>query len=330
MPDEIRWGMIGCGDVTEVKSGPAFRLVEHSDLVAVMRRTGEKACDYAERHGVSKWYDDAGQLLNDPDVNAVYIATPPDSHKEYVLKAAAVGKPVYVEKPMGRTYQECEQMIEACRDAQVPLFVAYYRRCLPDFLKVKELIEDGAIGDVRFVRIELYLPALERDCDPDNLPWRVQPETAGAGLFFDLASHQLDFLDHALGPIADSVGHAANQMGAYPAEDIVSASFKFESGAIGNGAWCFSVPQSCKTDRMEIIGSEGKIAFPFYEAGRVQLINGKGTENFERHSPKHIQQALIQSIVDELRGKGTCPSNGVSGARTNRVMDDILTTWHAA
>ena len=127
----IRWGIIGCGDVTEVKSGPAFAKADGSALVAVMRRTAELAEDYARRHGVPRWYADAEALVRDPEVDAVYVATPPSSHREYVLLAARHDKPVYVEKPMAMNHRECLDMVAACRDAGVPLFVAYYRRALP-------------------------------------------------------------------------------------------------------------------------------------------------------------------------------------------------------
>ena len=198
----IRWGILGCGNVTEVKSGPGFQLAEGSRLVAVMRRDGNKARDYAERHGVSRWYDDAEQLIRDPEVDAVYVATPPSSHAEYTIRAAAAGKPVYVEKPMARDAAECRRMIDACRVAGVPLFVAYYRRALPRFLKVKELLDAGAIGTPRFVTVTQY--HAPGQYDPANLPWRVRPEIAGAGIFLDLAAHTLDILDFLLGPVAEA------------------------------------------------------------------------------------------------------------------------------
>src|SRR4030095_5976990 len=160
----IRWGMIGCGDVTEVKSGPGFQKASHSSLVAVMRRHGELARDYAERHGVPRWYDNAAALINDLEVDAVYIATPPSSHKQYALMCAEAGKPVYVEKPMAVNFEECQAMISAFEVTQIPLFVAYYRRALQRFLKIKELVNSGVIGEVRFVSITLYQPLI-----PDEL-----------------------------------------------------------------------------------------------------------------------------------------------------------------
>ena len=236
----IRWGIIGCGDVAEVKSGPGFQKAEHSSLVAVMRRNGALARDYAQRHGVPRWYDNAEALIHDPDVDAVYIATPPAFHKDYTLLSAQAGKPVYVEKPMAFNFEECQTMIQACRAAGVPLFVAYYRRALARFLKLKELVDAQAIGDVCFVNVTLYQPLAREELSPQTLPWRVIPELAGGGRFVDLASHMLDFLDFLLGPIRVAHGIASNQAHKYPAEDIVTGTFVFESGVHGVGIWCFS------------------------------------------------------------------------------------------
>lgn len=319
----VRWGIIGAGDVCEVKSGPAFNLIEGSRLEAVMRRNGVKAEDYARRHKVPKWYDDADQLIADPGVNAIYIATPPDSHEIYTLKAAAAGKPVYVEKPMARTHQECLNMVEACQKASVPLFVAFYRRSLPYFLKIRSLIGEGAIGEVRFVDIRVHKP-LRPDIvgasgQADN--WRIFPEIAGGGYFYDLGSHQLDLMDFFFGPIVEVRGLAANQARAYPAEDIVLGAFRFESGVLGQGSWCFSTSESSDLELTTIYGSSGQLSFTFFNNYRITLRqDGRSPETFTVEMPKHIQQPHIQSIVDELRGKGTCPSTGVSGARTNWVM----------
>jgi len=234
--DIVKWGIIGCGDVSEVKSGPAFQKAEGSALAAVMRRDGALARDYAERHGVPKWYDDADRLIHDPEVNAVYVATPPAFHKEYAIKAAQAGKPVYVEKPMAMNESECIQMIQACEAANAPLYVAYYRRMQPRFLKIKEWIDRGAIGEVRSVTTVQFAPPARTDA---RGAWRLLPEIGGGGLFVDLASHSLDLLDYFLGPIKTVVGHASSQAGGYAAEDTVSVSYVFESGAHGIGTWCF-------------------------------------------------------------------------------------------
>lgn len=324
-PKEIRWGIIGCGDVCEVKSAPAMQKIPGSSLVAVMRRNGAKAQDYAERHGVEKWYDNAQQLIDDPDVNAIYIATPPSSHAEYTALAAAAGKPVYVEKPMARTFQECQEMIANCQKHGVPLHVAYYRRSLPQFLKVKSLIESGAIGAIRLVQLELYQsiqPAIVRDLDNN---WRVDPEISGGGFFYDLASHQLDYLDYLLGPIEAAKGFCANQAGLYKAEDIVNASFKFENGILGSGSWCFTAGEPAVKEETRIIGEKGQITFHYFTSAKVKVENEQGIEEFDFEMPKHIQQPLIERIVADLQGRGNSPSTGETAARTNWVIDQICT-----
>jgi predicted dehydrogenase len=322
--NEVRWGIIGVGDVCEVKSGPAMKLIENSKLIAVMRRDGAKAKDYATRHGVPKWYDDADRLINDPDINAIYIATPPNSHESYTLKAAAAGKPVYVEKPMARTYAECMSMVGACSKANVPLFTAYYRRMLPNFLKIKSMLSDGVIGDVRYVNITMNKP-IQPDIvgasgKADN--WRIHPDVAGGGYFYDLASHQLDLMDFLFGPIIEAHGFATNQAHAYPAEDIVSGSFRFGSGVLGQGTWCFSTSTASEREITTIVGSKGQISYPTFGDFSVTLeLGGHEKEVMKFDIPRHIQQPLIQTIVDELLGKGKCPSTGVSGARTNKVLE---------
>jgi predicted dehydrogenase len=322
--DKVRWGIIGCGDVTEVKSGPGFQKATGSQLTAVMRRNGELAKDYAQRHRVPKWYDSAEALIADSEVDAVYIATPPAFHKEYTLLAARAGKPVYVEKPMANNEAECQDMIRACADAGVPLFVAYYRRMQPRFRKVKELLDQGVIGDVRVVNTVHHT----RPANPEGKgAWRLQPELGGGGLFPDLASHTLDLLDYFLGPIRQVRGIASNQAGRYAAEDIVSTVYTFESGVHGVGSWCFEA--ALHEDRNEIVGSKGKIVYSTFQDEPIRLITPEGTQEWSIEQPEHVQLPLIQSIVDELRDTGgCCPSTGVSAARTNRVMDMVLQTYY--
>ncbi len=267
---QICWGIIGAGSVCRVKSAPAMNKIPGSRITAVMRRTGDKAREYAALHNIPRWYDDADTLLADPEVNAVYIATPPGSHRELTLKAAAAGKPVYVEKPMARTSQECLDMISACEEAGVPLFVAYYRRMLPNYRKIKELVDAGVIGTVRTVHIRMNKPVNPGfDKDPGN--WRIQPELAGGGYFYDLASHQLDFLDYLLGPVTEACGFASNQAGLYPAEDIVTGTFRFANGVHGTGNWCFSAAESDAEDLTTLTGSHGVLSWPTFAGYYLDL-----------------------------------------------------------
>lgn len=322
---EVRWGVIGVGNVCEVKSAPAMNLVPHSKLVAVMRRDEAKVKDYASRHRVPKWYTDAQQLINDPEVNAIYIATPPNAHLELTRMAAEAGKPVYVEKPMARTHAECLEMIAACEKANVPLYVAYYRRALPHFVKIKELIDGGAIGEIRTVHVNL-----KQVVEPEIITilennWRVVPEIAGGGYFFDLASHQLDLLDFFFGKITHASGFATNQAKAYAAEDLVVGSFVFENGVLGTGNWCFTSSHSAEKDEIIIDGSTGQIRFATFGKGEFTLIHDHEPPlHYQVELPKHIQQPLIQSIVLDLLGEGTAASKGDNGARANWAMEQIV------
>ena len=323
---EVRWGIIGAGDVCEVKSGPALQLTPNSKLVAVMRRNAEKAKIFAKRHNVPKWYDNADDLINDPEINAVYIATPPDVHKEYTIRVAAAGKAVYVEKPMARGHSECIAMVDACSNAGVPLFVAYYRRALPSILKVKEIMDNGIIGDVRFVNIKLQQPLRPDIVGANNNfdNWRILPEVAGGGYFYDLASHQLDIMDFLFGPIIEANGFAANQSGSYPAEDITVGAFRFENGIVGHGVWAFNTGVVSDEEVTTIIGSKGQVSFPFFGDHSITLqVDGKPIEVFEHMISEHIQGPLIATVVNELLGEGKCPSTGESGARTNWVLEQL-------
>lgn len=324
----IRWGMIGCGDVTERKSGPGFGKAAHSELVAVMRRNGALAADYARRHGVARWHDDADAIIRAPDIDAIYIATLTDSHREYTLRCAAAGKPVYVEKPMGMNHVECVDMIAACRAAAVPLWVGYYRRALPRFLAVRELIAAGAIGEVRMVvSRQLQRPPGAELFTAGAVPWRVNPELSGGGFFFEAVCHTFDFLDFLFGPIADVRAFAANQGGAYRPEDIVTATYRFASGVLGSGTWCYT--SDVDEEYNEIVGANGRIRFSTSQPVPIRISRGESVEELPIGDPDHVHQPMIQTIVDELNGNGRCASTGESAARTARVMDAILAEFRA-
>lgn len=321
---EISWGFIGCGDVTEKKSGPAFNKVEGSKISAVMCRTSSKAEDYAARHNIPKWYDNGDRLINDPWINAVYVATPPKYHSEYAIKAMNAGKAVYVEKPMAISYKESLKMNEAASRTGIPLFVAYYRRSLPYFLKVKELIDKEIAGTVNFIDLKFWSPPREEDLNSQDLPWRVIPEISGGGYFYDMACHQLDILDYIFGPVKHAVGKLANRSGLYKAEDTVSASIEFESGIIAAGSWRFATDRLLKADSIEILGSKGKILFSTFSFTPIIVKVRDVVTKYNPANPENIQFFLIKNIVEELQGTGKSPSSGITAARTNKVMDMIL------
>lgn len=320
----IKWGFIGCGEVTEKKSGPAFNKVPGSSVVAVMSRNADRAKSYATRHGIARWYDDAQALLDDPEVNAVYIATPPSSHATYAIMAMKSGKPVYVEKPLAATYEECLRVNRVSRETGVPCFVAYYRRYLPYFQRVKQIVEAGQIGKVVGVQIRFAVPPRDLDYNRKQLPWRVQRDIAGGGYFYDLAPHQLDLLQQLFGPILRVSGFCSNRAGLYESEDTVSASFQFPDGLPGSGTWCFCAHESAKTDRIQIIGDHGQISFSVFTYDPIELITEDGRQMLEIPNPPHVQLPLIREVVEHLQGIRVCQMDSVSATPVNWVMDKIL------
>lgn len=322
MTRTIKWGILGCGDVTEVKSGPGFAKANNSELLAVMRRSTEKARDYAQRHNVPKWYDDAQQLIDDPDIDAIYIATRPDTHSDLAQRCAAAGRATLVEKPLARTAIEAEEIISAFAANRTPLFCAYYRRALPRFNRVKAMLDDGTIGKVRFATVTQIQPEPSPGFDKDGLPWRYDPAIGGGGIFMDMGSHAIDILDYFLGPITSSQGTAINQGDHYPAEDGVAAAFRFDSGAFGTGLWSYSAYKN--EDEVRIVGTKGEISFACFAPTPINLTTSSSQENIAVSDPQHVHQPLIQSIVDELNRTGHCPSTPESALRVNKVMDQLL------
>ena len=315
----MRWGIIGCGNVTEVKSGPAFNKVEGFSLDMVMRRDAAKARDYARRHKVPRWTADADQLINDPAIDAVYIATPPSSHLPYALKVAAAGKPAYVEKPMAMRHADCLAMTEAFDKANLPLFVAYYRRSLPRFETIRHWIAEGRIGAVRHLHWGLTR-ALDPELRADN--WRVDPAIAGAGYFADLACHGLDLFAHHLGDIEEAAGVATNQQKRYAAEDAVSACWRFANGATGSGFWNFA--SHAALDEVTILGEKGRIDYSVFGDVPLKLVTESGEETLTVAHPANIQHPHIENIRRHLAGVGTFPALGQEAAKVSAVMDKIL------
>lgn len=320
----INWGIIGCGDVTEVKSGPAFNKVPNSKLIAVMRRDGEKAKDYAKRHGVPKSYTNANELINDPDINAIYVATPPLQHEEYTVAALKAGKPVYVEKPMAVDAASAKRMADAAKENK--LSVAHYRRGQPLFMKIKELLNSNAIGEIRFVDLKfLQAPLSSEELEVPKIQWRVNPSIAGGGLFHDLAPHQLDLMLYFFGKIKTASGMSSNQAGLYNADDIVTGNIMFENGVIFQGLWCFAAPKDEEKDRCEITGSEGKISFSVFGEPEITVVKNGDSSKITFEKLQHVQQPMIEKVVSYFLGKGQNPSPAEDGVEVMRIMD-LFTT----
>ena len=317
----IRWGILGCGNVTEIKSGPAYQKTQGFKIEAVMRRDAKKAADYAKRHNIGKFYSDAADLINDPEIDAIYIATPPDTHHFYGLKVALAGKICCIEKPLSPHYTTSLEIYEAFATKNLPLFTAYYRRSLPRFEQVKIWLDTHEIGTIRSIRWSLTKTASSLDLSGEH-NWRTDAEIAPGGYFDDLASHGLDLFIHLFGKIKEVSGYSLNQQGLYSAKDAITACWLHESGITGNGNWNFGCDK--REDSVEIYGSKGKISFSVFENEPIILSNEEGETTLFIENPENIQLHHVERIWEHLLGNREHPSSGLTATHTSWVMDKIL------
>ncbi len=303
----VTWGLIGCGDVTEIKSGPGLYKATGSKLAAVYNRTYDKAVDYAKRHNIVKVYKSAAELVADPEIDIVYIATPPVSHTELAALCLNAGKIPYIEKPVANSYNECLQIKKLAEEKGLPVYAAFYRRGVEKFLKIKELLDNKAIGDIRYIQIVQTTGIAQDELDPQNLPWRVIPEISGGGKFLDMAVHILDTLAMFFGEYAELQGTVSNNGGYYPADDTVVATFTFKCGITGSGSWCYVADKD--TNEVQIIGSRGRICYDGLSAKSFTLEQDGEVETFSFTVPEHASMPYQQAIVDELLGKQQSKAN---------------------
>jgi len=317
---QITWGIIGCGNVTEKKSGPAFNKVPDSKLIAVMRRNAEKAADYASRHNVPKWYTDAQKLIDDPEINSIYIATPPSSHMDYALAALRAGKNVYIEKPVTLNAHEAMTIAEAAKRSNGKVAIAHYRRAQPMFLYVKDLLDTGAIGDVRTVQIKMWQSLRPQLITQTTDNWRINPALSGGGYFHDLSPHQLDLMLYFFGEPEYYNGRALNQSGYYGCDDNVSGQIIFKNKVVVNGNWSFNVCDAERIDQCHIIGSEGSISFPVF-GHDVTVRIGTDEKNIHFAPLEHVQQPMIEKVVNYFKGQSGSPCSIDEGVVLMRVLD---------
>jgi predicted dehydrogenase len=316
-PDQVRWGIIGCGDVTEVKSGPPLQKAARSSLVAVMRRDAAKAADYAARHGVPRWTDDAEALIGDPAVTAVYVATPPASHAGYAIRALRAGKDVLVEKPMALTLEDCDRMAAAARETGRKLSVAFYRRALPRFERLRGIVQDGGIGTPRAIEVRHFRP-------PRELPqqdWKTDPAIGGGGIFVDAHTHTLDWLSYVFGPPVAARGLRKRQAGLYPAEDLVA--FLLDFGDVAATGLCvYATAQH--DESVTVHGSEGSVSMGSFSGAPITLIRGTEVQRIAVADPPHIHQPLIERVVAHFLDGAPNPSDAEAGRRATQLFTTIF------
>jgi len=317
----IKWGMIGCGDVTEVKSGPAFNITQKSRLFGVVSRTESSAIDYAKRHNVPHVFQTISDLIDCSEIDAVYIATPPSSHAELALKVARANKPCCIEKPIANNYSDALQVTDAFKTSGVPLFVSYYRRSLPRFLTIRSWISDGKIGNVRHIHWGLMQRPKPEDID-QNYAWRKDPNHVPGGYFDDLACHGLDLFDFFLGEITQANGISVNQQGIYDVPDSVSAVWQHTGNITGTAFWNFSGYED--SDEVVILGDKGKIIFSIFDDTCPRYETKDDIVSVDIDHPKHVQQYHVEGMVNQLLGRSNYNSTGENATRTAWVCEQIL------
>lgn len=312
----VVWGIIGCGDVAEVKSGPAFQKCNNSELLAVMRRDADKAKDFAKRHNVPLWYDNAEELLDNSDITSVYIATPPSTHLSLSLKALQAGKDVYLEKPMVLSVEESDALAKAVNNSNNKLVVAHYRRFLPMYIKVKELLEANIIGAINYTDLRFLQPYNFNS----KATWRLNSTISGGGYFHDIAPHQIDLMYHFFGDVESIKGVSVNQSGRHEVDDMVNGLVSFKNNVQFRGIWSFDIPKYLEEDKCTIYGENGMIEFSFYEDELTLTLKEK-KETFNFKNPINIQQPMIQETVNYFLGKRNNPCPVEDGALVISIME---------
>ncbi len=293
--DEIRWGIIGTGDVAEYKGGPPLYMANNSRLVAVMSRNPEKVAGFAKKHGVQKTYTDAQALIDDPEVDAVYIATPPDVHRDLAERAASAGKHILLEKPMALSVKDCEAINAACRTHNVQLIVAYYRRFFPVVQKMKALLDEGAIG--RPIRARALHTGYFKPREDGERSWLTNLDRAGGGFMMDAGIHRLDLFAHLLGPAKEVSAFTDTVHFDFDAgiDDSSTVIIRFENGAHATAAFNWNV--GVALDEFEICGTKGRLVSRDLGKGALQLDNIQGTELFHLPPPAFTHQNLVEHFV---------------------------------
>lgn len=349
--DALRWGIVGCGDVVETKSGAATYLAEGSELAGIWNRTREKAQDWVARHGHGRVYDSLEQLLADPAVGIVYLATPPNCHRDQALAVAAAGKHCYLEKPIALSYAEAEEIAAAFDAAGTRCFVAHYRRGMPRYVEAKRLIDSGALGKVRGVQvIRTQRQTAEELLPYEQKPWRVRPEVSGGAHFYEGDAHMLDLIDFLVGPLAQAKLVVTNETGAYPGADAVTLAGFTDNRVMVSATWCYATYKAI--DRFLVYGDEGSIEFPYYDndaplrletvaGGAASQVAHEGVMGGVRQGPRLevreiapepdpiVGLGLMQQVVDELRGipGRICASTLESAMRTLAITDAAERQW---
>ncbi|MCB1123924.1 MAG: Gfo/Idh/MocA family oxidoreductase, partial [Verrucomicrobiae bacterium] len=280
--------------------------------------------DFARRHSVPKWSGDAQDLLDDPDIDAIYIATPPNAHLEYTRRALAAGKHVYVEKPMARNGAEARNILEAVNASSQKVCVAHYRRKLPLFMRIQAILQSGELGKPRHVTLRLIQPDKDPMIAPSEEYWRVQPEISGGGIFHDLAPHQLDLILMYFGEPEVIQGFSLKRNPDGGCDDCVSGQMRFRNDVLFQGHWDFASADGTVKDNCKITCDYGTIGFSFFRSPTLVVKGKNGIETSTYAPPQHIQQPMIEAVNSYFLGAGGNPCSVEIGTKVMEMIDAFV------
>jgi len=289
----IPFGLIGCGDIARKRVAPALRDLWNCELVVISRAQSSLAASFASEFGAKRWYPDWRDLLNDKEIQAVYVATPVHLHVEQTIAAAEAGKHVLCEKPMALTVAECDRMIHACRSNNVTLGIAYYRHFYPVVRRMKEIIESGEIGTPLIAQVN----AFEWFDPPASHPraWLLNKEQSGGGPMFDFGCHRIEVLLDLFGDIRDVKAIASNRFFGREVEDVAVASFQFEQGTCATLTVAHSVREP--QDTFDVFGSKGSLHVSVLNEGSLRVVSEAGERTELHPSAANIHQPLIEDFA---------------------------------
>ena len=315
----VKWGLIGCGDIARKRVAPGIRDAVNSRLIAVNRSDYAKAESFAKEFGAEKWVADWKDLISDNAIDAVYLATPVHLHAKQTVAAAEAGKHILCEKPMAISTGDADKMIDACKANNVKLGVAFYRNLFPAIHRIKKIISDREIGKVVLIQSNNFENFNRNPGDPRY--WLLDKKRSGGGPMMDMGCHRIEVFVHILGPVQQVTGFNDNTYFKRDVEDLSIAHFKFENGAAGilTSAHAAKEPR----DTLDIYGSEGSIHVPVLNAGTITIITDKGTrvEEYPNHSNVHLP--LIENFADSVIHDKEPAVTGKMGREITRILDTI-------
>lgn len=316
----LRWGLIGSGDIVRKRVAPALRDIEASELLAVCRGRADLAESFAKEFGARRWYPDVATLLADPDIDAVYIATPVYLHATHAIAAANAGKHVLCEKPMAMNVLECDAMIAACKANAVALGIAYYRHMYPAVAAIKRIIASGEIGAVAMAQVnafEYFDPA------PDHpRHWFTVKAKAGGGPMFDFGCHRLEVLVDVFGPVREATSMVGNVTRfERDVEDTAIALLSFERA--GYATLSVTHASNEPQDTLDIYGTKGSIHVAPLNSGEVR-VRVDGAERIESLPPAtNIHAPLIEEFMEAVAAGRAPAVNGEMGRVVAALVERI-------